>query len=70
MNFFDIESRKLLTDIDIRAEAVSTIFDRAIMSADQATLDAIVQTYPKGFLDLALGGSPDYLNDEDLEGDI
>lgn len=60
------EAEWLLRDQVERAQAVGEIFNNAIESADQATLERILTTHPRKYLEEILGGYPDYL-DEELE---
>ncbi len=61
-----LEVRALLTDESERAQAVADIFDNAMIGEDLQTLLKIRDSYPRAFLETALGGYPDYLDANDL----
>lgn len=58
------ESEHILRNFEERSLAIAEIFDNAIESADHETLERIIKTYPRGFLDEILGGYPEYLDEE------
>lgn len=55
---------RLLRNAEERALAIGQIFDTAIETTDLTTLERILNTYPRKFLELTLGGYPDYLDEE------
>ena len=58
------EADRLLGNFEERSLAICEIFDDAIESADDVTLERMLKTYPRKFLDEILGGYPEYLDDE------
>ncbi len=61
--FNQAEADRLLGEQVVRAQAIGTIFDNAIAVGDRETMDRILNTYPRGYLDFILGGYPDYLKE-------
>lgn len=60
---------KLKSNSALKAEAVATIFDTALESGDEVTLDRITRRYDHNYLDFILGGYPGYIEEIIGRGD-